>query len=151
MKAELKASDLRIGNIIASSGNPKNKKTWVIGKVHSISSANSQHEQIEVETEEEFTWFFRDSYFGIPITEYWLKRFGFEEQIGFIVFIGKKYKDKSFEVAWNDIGVWYAYFRNFNPGVEDDFVILRNDLKYVHQLQNLFHSLTGEELTYKEN
>jgi len=82
----------------------------------------------------------------IPLTEEWLLKFGFDSQIGFIKFIGKKYTN-SFEVAHNDLDRWYCYFRNFNKGEQDDFVLLRNNLKHVHQLQNLYFALTGEELT----
>ena len=82
----------------------------------------------------------------IPLTEEWLLKFGFHQQIGFIKFIGEKYTN-SFEVAHNSLDKWYCYFRNFNKGEQDDFVLLRNDLKYVHQLQNLYFELTGKELT----
>lgn len=81
----------------------------------------------------------------IPLSEEWLLKFGFIEQIGFIKFIGKKYTN-SFEVSNNDLDKWYCYFRNFNKSELDDFVLLMNDLKYVHQLQNLYHALTGKDL-----
>ena len=69
----------------------------------------------------------------IPLTEEWLLKFGFET------------KDKVF---W-DVG-------NFRVGQDRwggyDYVSRRVDidLKYVHQLQNLYFALTGEELTIKE-
>jgi hypothetical protein len=86
----------------------------------------------------------------IPLTEDWLVKFGFDKSIGFIMFIGEKFKGSSFEVSHNDLDRWYAFFRNFNKGEADDFVLLRNNLQYVHQLQNLYHALTGEELELKE-
>ena len=49
------------------------------------------------------TWVFEANAFNlcepIPLTEEWLVKFGFHEQIGFIKFIGEKFKDKSFEYA----------------------------------------------------
>jgi hypothetical protein len=84
----------------------------------------------------------------IPLTEEWLLKFGFKEQIGFSKIIGLDLL-KSFEVAHNDLDKWYCYFRNFNKGLLDDFVLLRSDLKHVHQIQNLYFALTNEELTIK--
>jgi len=37
----MKASEIRIGNLIASSGNKEDIETWVIGEVISISSLDS--------------------------------------------------------------------------------------------------------------
>ena len=142
----MKANELRIGNYIASSGNPKNKETWVIGKVHYISSLNAKFEQIEVETEEEFTWFFKDSYFGIPLTEEWLLKFGFEK-----VDVNEQYEISCSINERKSV---------INVSIEDEVVIdvhtynpkdkygawLNTPNKHVHQLQNLYHALTGEEL-----
>jgi hypothetical protein len=88
----------------------------------------------------------------IPITEEWLERIGLTKQLGWsIVYEGEKFNrgSKSLEVSPNDIGTWYAYVRNFNQGEPDDFVLLRSDLMHVHQIQNLYHALTGEELEIK--
>jgi hypothetical protein len=142
----MKANELRIGNIIASSGNPRNVETWVIGKVVSISSLESQFEQIEVETDEEFTWFFKDSYFGIPLTEEWLLKFGFTfwvDELGIKAFY-LVYGIEYFCVATN--GFW-----QLRSGLKNNDSAWRMGnnypfLKYVHQLQNLYFALTGEEL-----
>jgi hypothetical protein len=73
----------------------------------------------------------------VPLTEEMLHKLCDLNQLGHIWFIGERMKDKSFEVSWNDVGKWYAYYRNFNSGEGDDFVLLRNDLAYLHQLQNI--------------
>ena len=76
-----------------------------------------------------------------------MERFGFDKQIGF--FITTK-SDVTLEVSENNDTSeiqWYCYIRNYNKGGEDDFCQIRKDLKYVHQLQNLYFALTGEELT----
>jgi len=50
----------------------------------------------------------------------------------------------SIEVAWNDVGKWYVGFRNFNNGKDDDYVFLKDDLKYVHELQNIMSSIENK-------
>lgn len=75
----------------------------------------------------------------IPITEEWLLKFGFEE----------KSKSKNF------------YLGNFRfhiskPANYDGFIfcdgydVITDRIKYVHQLQNLFFCLCGEELQFKQ-
>ena len=79
----------------------------------------------------------------IPLTEEWLVKFGFNE----------KYKSTS--------NRWTKWAEGVNAGLElhdcedehgnihgvflHDFTL---EVKYVHQLQNLYFALTGEELTY---
>ena len=64
----------------------------------------------------------------IPLTEEWLLKFGFEK---------KSHSFVIYPVSIKKQGVAYFY------------VPTSIHLKYVHQLQNLFHSLTNEELIYK--
>ncbi len=69
-------------------------------------------------------------FYGIRLTEEWLEKFGLcenNEYHHYLTFTGKKihYCVNSFNDEWIEI-------------------------KYVHQLQNLYHSLTGEELKVKE-
>jgi len=67
----------------------------------------------------------------VPITEEWLKRFGFE-------------KDNNF--------TWLTVEMNIQQRVDGFYIWLGSDLKieHVHQLQNLYFALTGEELTPKQ-
>ena len=65
----------------------------------------------------------------IPLTEEWLIKFGFEKLEG-----------------WDDmyyfkIGDFQVYEYNVSGYEYDDF-----NIKHVHQLQNLYFALTGEEL-----
>ena len=68
-------------------------------------------------------------YKPIPLTEEWLFKFGFE---------------KAYETCYQ--------YKDFI--LNDKFIMMDIDitiqLKYVHQLQNLYHALTGEELTIKD-
>ena len=79
-----------------------------------------------------------DVFTPIPLTEEWLLKFGFEE----------KSKSKNF------------YLGNFRfhiskPVNYDGFIfcdgydVITDRIKYVHQLQNLYFALTGEELVLK--
>lgn len=66
-------------------------------------------------------------YEPIPLTEEWLIKFGFER--------------------WNDV---YNNFYHKLNGIEIEngniYVGHGNKIKYVHQLQNLYFAITGEEL-----
>jgi hypothetical protein len=66
----------------------------------------------------------------IPLTEEWLLKFGFE------------YSDLN-----GDSGLWkippFQIYGKYNQFLYD----YRLDVNYVHQLQNLYFALTGEELT----
>jgi len=67
----------------------------------------------------------------IPLTEEWLLRFGF---------------------AFEDMVYWFEGFDILH--LKEEFEFLNHDypikIKHVHQLQNLFFSLTNEELTLKQ-
>lgn len=71
---------------------------------------------------------------AIPLTDEWLLKFGFEEKDG-----GYILWDKNIYIKDN---VYYYGTFGYPPN--------KLELKYVHQLQNLVHALTGEELTIKQ-
>jgi len=71
-------------------------------------------------------------YAPIPLTEEWLDKFGFVKN-------NHRYSINNFVIA-NYGGVW-------GVDISDD---LGTNLKHVHQLQNLYFALTGEELTIKQ-
>ena len=67
----------------------------------------------------------------IPLTEEWLVRFGWvksKEQNYF-------WEDNNFTILFDDSGFYIESF------------IGKLRIKYVHSLQNLYHALTGEDLT----
>lgn len=79
----------------------------------------------------------------IRLSKSWLLKFGFEQQetyhiyriktqIGYIYNINLTYNKFSLEVDETD--------------ELTSFTIIRHDLNYVHQLQNLYFALIGEEL-----
>jgi hypothetical protein len=72
----------------------------------------------------------------IPLTEEWLLRFGFDRHIKF-----------SNHNGWLLNG-WFINSKNYDFMVLGSSVVLAK-IKHIHQLQNLYFALTGEELTLK--
>lgn len=73
---------------------------------------------------------------GIPLTEEWLLKFGLEE----------RYVKN--EWSWH-LNKWNSYteIRKTEGGFK--FLDGYPEIKYVHQLQNIYFALTGEELMLK--
>ena len=117
----MKATELRIGNLIEYKIEDKldeRKEWWVVSKVDF----------------QDLTWLDSNpedaDFRPIKITEEWLLKFGFEYT-------------KLYYIKYDDDLIIYF------DGV--DFYFKRSSksltIKYVHQLQNLYFALTGEELT----
>jgi hypothetical protein len=70
----------------------------------------------------------------IPLTEEWLLKFGFKKY-------GKTelFKKNSFTLKFWDNKLYW-----------NDYRWSSNELKHVHQLQNLYFAITREELEYKD-
>ena len=77
----------------------------------------------------------------IPLTPEWLERFGFITKIK-----GDDFHDKA---LWKHPSTDYLYCESGcfvdNSGYYGDYCDI-GDIKHVHQLQNLYFALTGEEL-----
>ena len=130
---ELSATELRIGNLvgIASSLN------FNIGKVTLISNnrillenkiSNKNHKFIPIE-----------------LTEEWLLRFGFEKakhSHGYDCYI----KD-GFDFDIVSHGRYWVLAIYTDESCTDSLYFAHGRFEYVHQLQNLYFALTGEELT----
>jgi len=88
----------------------------------------------------------------IPLTEEWLKKFGFEfeyKNCGVEAKISvqiNEYWKTSFSI-WSVDG-WY-YWQYTPGGYDAEYNDWPVELQYVHQLQNLFYCLCGKELTIK--
>jgi len=78
----------------------------------------------------------------IPLTEEWLLKFGFKTDFyggqGNVCYYASKGKFKIYSIEDNKS---YQYDYTLN---------MFTMIKHVHELQNLYHALTGEELTIKE-
>lgn len=118
----MEVKDLRLGNYVMNGDD--------IGRVDRLSiiriSTSSPHVGVEISP--------------IKLTEEWLKNFEFK-------YMGNTVSDyKSFqkdELSGN-LSVYIM-----KEGVSIWIETLRIDLKYVHQLQNLYFALTGKELELK--
>ena len=64
-------------------------------------------------------------------------KFGFE-----------KLSNYSFKKVNTDLN-WQIILSNSGNGFYTTAAITQNPIKYIHQLQNLYYALTGEELTIK--
>ena len=80
---------------------------------------------------------------GVPLNGEWLQKAGFSEGCVISENIGKtiSHKEKDFSLLKVGDDYFYTY---------DEYNIASVGFRYVHQLQNLFQSLTGEELTFAE-
>ena len=72
----------------------------------------------------------------IPLTEEWLLKFGFKKNLNS--------NDIIYYILAGECLLEYNLTHNF---ADIDLFI---DIKYVHQLQNLYFALTNEELTYEQ-
>lgn len=88
----------------------------------------------------------------IPLTEEWLLKFGFENKSNF------KYSDGS--VDWINVFLLNDYLIKSAEGslygvckmrLNSIESVIKSNLQYVHELQNLYHSMTGKELQLKES
>jgi len=114
----MKANELRKFNLVSTGG--------VICQVRSI----GVYENIRLSPYPDNGWmesFDTSDVSPIPLTEEWLKRFGFRRVNSTWHKLGNLCINISHDVEWG--GNWM--------GIR---------LKYVHQLQNLYFALTGEEL-----
>ena len=124
----MKASELRIGNILYwESKNgvtlPQNLViSWVI-----LGNFDAQN-------------IFCKDYTPIQLTEEWLLKFGFEYHHD------TPHPNKVYRKNWSEGYFDLEHIISFYFG--GNFISV--ELKYVHQLQNLYFALTGEELTIKQ-
>lgn len=118
----MKPNELRIGNYIIDSHN---------GNIGQVTSGKVIDNLLDILK-------------PIPLTEQWLLDFGFEKYYE-TVECGINEELEGFKLGDLDImqdvyGNWFMCGMEFNV----------NRFKHVHQLQNLYFALTGEELAIKE-
>lgn len=118
----MKASELRIGNLVKWNGNDYEVS---LNTFYTEVSSNSMLEELS----------------PIPLTEEWLVKLGFE----FDVFY-QKHSNGIICIYWLDkvcLVSWCKYHRQ-------DLLRYKYP-EYVHELQNLYFALKGEELTIKQD
>ncbi|MDV3882965.1 hypothetical protein CMU04_06490 [Elizabethkingia anophelis] len=115
----MEGKELRIGNYIKHSELSDITEVIAVGKDYIHILFNNET------LYESIKWFT-----PIPLTEEWLLKFGFEIDNGW------------FKIGYLKLlPIRDLYYRAIVP--------ITKDIKYVHQLQNLYFALTGEELTIK--
>jgi hypothetical protein len=77
------------------------------------------------------------NYAPIPLTEEWLLKLGFEKM--------EFNHSNSYHLDLVFCGIVYNYEGIIEMHLQEDEICL-NHIKHVHQLQNLYFALTGEEL-----
>ena len=120
----IKAQELRIGNYVQYEELKNPSKVWIIDCTETSTNTKAK---------------------PIPLTEEWVLELGLHESNRIIM------------------GEYRPCYVKFSSGLVASFVLMVNNnsffvewigggigIKYIHQLQNLYFALTGEELTIKE-
>lgn len=123
----MKPTHLRIGNII---NNPKGELIEVCG-IKIIKTEEQYFEKVYVDVCENY--YHATALTPIPLTEDWLIKFGYIKS-GNFRFTGRGFIDL------------FSHKNNVTCSIND----IEINLRYVHQLQNLFFALMGFELEIKE-
>ena len=124
----LKAKELRIGN-------------YVEYRIEDELDSRKEWWEVTVIDSDDINWLEKESpestdYRPIPITEEWLLNFGFKKLVNNFSFLENSIY--SIEKEKKD---WQVYYSS------NDRML---NIKYIHQLQNLFYCLCGEELTFSD-
>ena len=127
----IKSNELRIGNYITAKGaiDPFENYLTVCGLEEKlITTKYFSHEgqcwQIIRN---------KDNYIGIPLTGEWIIKLGSENK-------NQLYEIYPFEFYIDDFGECLMYFKGHNLSI----------FNYVHELQNIYFSITGKELEIKK-
>jgi len=126
----IKAQELRIGNFL-----------YVAGNIWTVSDIFSNPDELYFKENENYNHLLNAE--GIPITDEWLLRFGFEQTYKSQFRTKYDYIDPVFGFDFDKDGITNGMqgFRYYDRYI---------DLKYIHQIQNLIHANTGKELELKK-
>lgn len=143
----MKANELRIGNYV-NVPNPKQCPFRIDAFEYCSEKFIKVAQEVKINGKEvhPLTWYGKDLE-PIPLTEEWLLKFGFEKIEDFGVYSN----------IWHFKGVMVSLRNYINVHVDwaDDGVGFHSircyEELFIHQLQNLYFALTGEELKLKED
>ena len=136
----IKANELRIGNFIYRQTLPVIPANFINKEIISVGKVDEDLFNDKIDCQ----------FSPIPLTEEWLKKFGFEwksENKTWRIEYRIPFVDDGKRIAihvWEDevMGIWGVTLWEVVP-IDD---VTPTVIKYVHQLQNLYHALTGQEL-----
>lgn len=142
----INTKELRIGNLI-SFPHEKYQKYQLKKGVYPAGAISPS--AIEILTPDG-SWMGRhENYEPVPITVEWLEKLGFT----FAVPSGYALPFWCVEISSETVLIWRDkefLLSRYALDVYSDDIPVPIRIQYVHQLQNLFFSLTGEELTLKD-
>lgn len=146
----MKANELRIGNLVTID-NPKHHpsikgKPLIVLAIDEIDEpkcsliCTDPKENLIIPAYSQFLKFIQP----IPLTAEWLEKFGFRTSRPKLLFL---------PIPKHKMEIHYEMQPYGNVvTLQSDFgMLIPNDIEHVHQLQNLFFALTGEELTIRED
>jgi len=127
----MRASELRIGNFVY-----RNNTQRVVEEIHNSS----------LKVNNDNTLWNLKKFKPVPLTEEWLEKFWFKVTKG-------KFIDETYAIL-NTKDVIFEYWLDgdmYINGMTEESLFVPKEIKHVHQLQNLYFALTGEELKIKDN
>jgi hypothetical protein len=132
----MKANELRIGNLVK-----RGDDTCVVSLV-----CRSHFNACNLESGVDYGNSHQSNYQPIPLTEEWLLKFKFENSKtrNWNRYFKEGIYPRSFAFQFFKNGRVDFWYSDFNLGKIND--LKYNPVKYVHQLQNLYFQLTGEEI-----
>jgi len=125
----MEAKDLRIGNLIQLTEDwyKEHPNLYNTQKVIIVNDISAEHLADDIYY---IAGYNTEDVEGIPLTEEWLEKLGFEKDAkGFWFVMGQFYEIRKIFNTFS-----YQGNLNYEP------------IKYVHQLQNMFYAMTGAEL-----
>jgi len=153
----MKATELRIGNKFHMLGSKMVNTVFAIsdntdrGKFNCDTPTHKEMYSHLITVEENGNQYKPWEMDGIPLTEEWLAKFGFEKNMGFksmrkSIHTGPVRWESNTYIVVGGIDSWIDVIRD-----SDGLVFQTPSLpcQYVHQLQNLYFALTGNELELK--
>lgn len=139
----INANELRIGNLVITDD----------GKIVKVKNINN--DGINGEWDSEWATFYHKWLKGIPLTPEMLEKAGFIHETdwkdGYELPKGK-YRQGNIYISFGDteFGLSKGAYLWAELGSPDDYGYHVTHFGHVHQLQNLYFALTGEELQIKE-
>jgi hypothetical protein len=142
----IKANELRIGNLVFDNEDRLDNTIFTVSRVElpEYTDWNDGDGYSVTASKGDSNNYYSLKPAGIPLNEEWLVKFGFEKE----------------EADAKGIAVWDEFYHgtflisNHGTGIEDYHFIAYEgevvDVRFVHELQNLFFAIKGEELTIKE-
>jgi hypothetical protein len=123
----MKANELRIGNLLLDNFNKEVEVKDIMA--------------LGINSQWGYSMFSYEDLKPIPLTEEWLKKFGLQSNQWFCENSFCIVEDKTGDTHYG----WCMKVQNASHTKKIEF----GYFKYVHQLQNIYFALTGEELTFK--